>query len=134
MILAGLFLSAPVGADLVVIAHPKSGAEQLSKEQVVNIFLGRFRQFPSGIAAEPIDQAASSSEKAVFYQRLVGKELAEINAYWARLVFSGRTQPPRQAASAAQVLEMVAANPGAIGYIERPKNESRVKIVFEVEK
>jgi len=131
-ILAGLALAMPAHADLVVIAHPKSGIEQLTHEQVVNIFLGRFRQYPSGVTAEPIDQPPDSAEKAAFYQKLVNKELAEINAYWARLVFSGRTLPPRQAANAGEVLELVASSLGAIGYVERPKGESKVKIVFEL--
>lgn len=134
LILAGLAFAAPARADLVVITHPRAGVDQLTREQVINIFLGRFRQFSSGIAAEPIDLPPDTAEKAAFYQKLVGKELAEINAYWARLVFSGRTQPPRQATSAAQMLELVASTPGAIGYVERPKGESRVKIVFELEK
>ncbi|MDP2795217.1 MAG: hypothetical protein Q8O25_14270 [Sulfurisoma sp.] len=132
-LLAGLLLAEPARADLVVIAHPRAGVDQLTREQVVNIFLGRFRQFPSGIAAEPIDLPPDTAEKAAFYQKLVGKELAEINAYWARLVFSGRTQPPRQASGATHMVELVAGTPGAIGYVERPKGESKVKIVFELE-
>lgn len=128
-----LLLLMPVmglGSDLVVVANPKSGAERLSREQVVNIFLGRFRQFPSGLTAEPLD--LPEAERARFYRKLVGKELAEINAYWARLIFSGRTLPPEPLKSEAAVVYRVASSPGAIGYVSRAAVDTRVRIVFEL--
>lgn len=119
-------------AELVVIANPKSGVERLSREEVINIFLGRFRQLPSGIAALPADLPAGSAEKAAFYQLLVNKDLADINAYWARLVFSGRTSPPRQMRGEAELLRYVSETPGAVGYLERAHLDSRVRVVFEL--
>lgn len=118
-------------ADVVVIANPKCGVERLTREEVVNIFLGRFRQFPSGITAQPTDLPPSQAERAIFYRQLVNKELPEINSYWARLVFSGRTTPPRQATGNDDVIHWVSANIGGIAYVERTKTDSRVKIVYE---
>lgn len=132
--MAILLLLQPVAgamADVVVVANPRSGVEKLSRDEVINIFLGRFRQLPSGLSAQPVDLPAGHPDKAVFYLRLVNKDLAEINAYWSRLVFSGRTTPPVQAKSADDLLEFIAKTPGAIGYIERAKADSRVKLVFE---
>ena len=117
-------------ADVVVIVNPKSDVEKLSRDEVVNIFLGRFRRLPSGLSALPADLPQAQPEKAAFYRLLVNKELAEINSYWARLVFSGRTVPPRQAASDEDLLQWVAATPGGIGYIERAKVDGRVRIVY----
>lgn len=125
-------LGAAAASDVVVIANPKVGAERLTRDDVVNIFLGRLRQFPSGQAALPADLPPAAPEKAQFYRQLVNKELAEINAYWARLVFSGRTQPPRQAHSAEELLSFVATTPGAVGYVERSLADGRVRIVFEL--
>lgn len=119
-------------SDVVVVANPKAGVERLTRDEVVNIFLGRLRQFPSGQAAIPADLPAATPEKAQFYRQLVNKELAEINAYWARLVFSGRTQPPRQAQSVEDLLNFVASTPGAVGYVERGVADGRVRVVFEL--
>lgn len=123
---------AEAAAELVVIANPKSGVEKLSHDDVVNIFLGRFRQLPSGVSALPADLPPAQPEKAVFYRLLVNKELAEINSYWARLVFSGRTSPPRQVGSSDDLLKWVAGNPGGIGYLERSQVDARVRVVFEL--
>lgn len=120
-------------ADLVVVVNGKSGVEKLTREEITNIFLGRYRQLPSGIAALPIDHPADDAVKARFYALLVNKDLAVINAYWARLIFSGKTSPPRQAASGVEVMDWLAKQRGAIGYIERAQADARVKIVFDLE-
>lgn len=126
----------PARADLVVVAHPKSGIEQLTRDEVANIFLGRYRRLSSGVTAEPLDLPAASDARAVFYRQLVGKSLPEINAYWARLVFSGKTRPPEVAADADEALRLVMARPGVLAYVERKKAEKADKgviIVFKVE-
>ncbi|HLS98639.1 MAG: hypothetical protein RBR91_10515 [Porticoccaceae bacterium] len=104
------------GAELVLVVHPDSGLTTLSRDEAINIFMGRHRQLPSGITALPVDLAPARAE---FYQLLTDKTLAQINSYWARLVFSGRASPPRQAQDAAEVLDIVANSRGAIGYVRR---------------
>lgn len=126
-----LLINPATAGELVVVANADSGAGKLSRDQVVNIFLGRFRQFPSGVVAEPIDQPEGGPLKAQFYRMLVDKEVAEINAYWARLIFSGRTNPPRKTASSSEVLQLLAARQGAIAYMERAEVDHRVIIVFD---
>ena len=131
IILLALLTVAACRAEIVVVVNPKSGVEKLSRDEVVNIFLGRFRQLPSGLAALPVDLPASQPEKSGFYRQLVNKDLAEINAYWARLMFSGRTTPPKQAGSVEDMIAFVGATPGAIGYLDRGRVDARVRVVLE---
>jgi hypothetical protein len=130
-LLLALTWHAAGAADFVVVANPASGVEKLSKDEVINIYMGRDRKLPGGIAAMPIDQANPVSEKARFYSVMVGKELAEVQSYWARLRFSGQGQPPRQASSAEEALDWVAGSKGAIAYVDRKKVDKRVKVVFD---
>lgn len=115
--------------DLVVITNPGSGVEKLTRDEAVNIFMGRYKKLPSGMAALPVDE---NGEKAAFYRALVGKELPEVQSYWARLVFSGQGSPPRQLENADEVIETVLNNKGAIGYIDKKKVNSHVKVVLEL--
>lgn len=140
--LLSFFLLFPImahGEDIVVVVHPQSSVNRLSRTEVTNIFLGRFRQFSSGAAAQPVDLPSAHPAKARFYRLLVNKDLAEINSYWSRLVFSGRTAPPVEAKSYGDLLNIISKTPGAIGYIERSKldawlkPEARVKVVYELE-
>ncbi len=128
-----LLLALPAAhADMVVAVRADSEISTLGKTEVTNIFLGRYRQLASGQLAEPIDLPTGSAEHAAFYDALLNKTSAEIRAYWARLVFTGRVAPPRTVDSSERLLEQLLANPRAIGYIERGKADRRLRVVFEV--
>jgi len=129
LLLAGL--CCPLAAEPVVVVRANSPVQQLSQDEVVNIFLGRYRSLPGGSTALPVDQPDSSALRAEFYRRLVNKNLNEINAYWSRLIFSGKTAPPQQAGSAAEVLLIVSSSPAGIAYVEREQVDKRLRIVME---
>lgn len=121
-----------IGTELAVIVHPNSGIDALTKDDVINIFMGRYRTLPSGVNAMPIDLAAAQGDKSLFYFSIVGKELSEIDSYWARLRFSGQGPPPRQASGVEEVIDIVSSSRGAIGYIDKRKVDKRVKVVLEL--
>jgi len=127
-LLALLLPPAAEAGDLVVVVRQDSEIGQLSRDDVINIFLGRYRQLPSGKLAEPLDLTPDSS---TFYERLTGKSRAEINAYWARLLFTGRTSPPRSIASPDKMIEAVLQSAQTIGYIDQARVDRRLRIVFE---
>ena len=131
-----LLIAVPAGptmaADWVLVANPKAGIERLSQDEVINIFLGRYRRLASGVSAEPLDQPADSALRARFYRQLVDKNLAEINAYWARLVFSGKTRPPAIASSSEDAIQRVSLHPESLAYVEKSKVDARVVVVFEI--
>jgi len=106
----------------------------MTRNEVVNIFFGRYRQFFNGLEAQPVDLLDAHPDRARFYQALVGKDLSDINAYWSRQVFSGRMQAPPRVASSEEVLKWVAAHPGGIGFVELAKADARVRVVYELER
>ena len=120
-----------VNAEPVVVVNAASAVKQLSKDEVVNIFLGRYRRLPDGEMAIPIDQPEGSALRSDFYRKLVNKDLNEINAYWARLIFSGRTSPPVQAASAAEVTALLTRSVSSVAYVDRSQADKRFRIVLE---
>ena len=121
-----------VQADLVLIANAAIAENTISREEAINIYMGRLRRFPSGGAAQPLDLPPGGAEKALFYRLLVNKDLSDIDAYWARLVFSGRAAPPRTVGSLAEAIERVAKEPHVIAYIDRTLVDKRVKIILEL--
>ena len=131
LLMALLGAGAAVNAEPVVVVNAASTTQQLSQDEVINIFLGRYRSLPNGGSAIPIDQPESTLLRADFYRRLVNKELNEINAYWSRLIFSGRTLPPLQASSASDAIRLLVANPGGVAYVERSQVDKRFRIVME---
>jgi ABC-type phosphate transport system substrate-binding protein len=119
-------------SSIVVIVNPGSGVDKLTRDEVIDIFLGRYRKLPSGRMALPIDVAESGNERALFYQFLVKKSPAEMSSYWARLVFSGQTSPPFQVPDAKTAVDLVQNNPNAIAYVDRASLNAHVKVVLEI--
>jgi hypothetical protein len=118
-------------SDFVVIANLHSGIDKMSKDEVINVYMGRNRKLASGINALPLDLENPIAEKANFYSVMVNKELSEISSYWARLMFSGQGSPPQQVTSQEAAIEIVSNRRGAIAYIDRKKIDKRVKVVFD---
>lgn len=131
----GWLLLLPVGdalADLVVVVNARNGVAVMTRNEVVNIFFGRYRQFFNGVEAQPVDLVDSNPERARFYAGLVGKDISEVNAYWSRLIFSGRVQAPPRMSNAEEVLKWVSSHPGGIGFVELSKADARVRVVYEL--
>jgi hypothetical protein len=109
-------------ADIVVVMAP--GAAALSKDQVANLYLGRSTDLT------PLDLPESSAVREAFYKLATDRGAAQVKAVWARLTFTGQGKPPKEIADAAAVKKAVAADPKAVGYIEKSEADATVKIVL----
>lgn len=117
---------------LVVIVNPTIGVQHLTRSEVLDIFLGRYRNFPTGASALPIDLDASSAARNQFYLLLAHKNAADMVSYWARLSFSGKISPPFAVSGVETAIDIVATNPNAIAYVDRSAVDNRVRIAFEI--
>jgi ABC-type phosphate transport system substrate-binding protein len=115
----------PVSAQVAVVVHPKSALATMTPEQAANIFLGK-------TPATTADLPEGSPVRDQFYTKATGKTPAQVKAIWARLTFSGKAVPPKELSSAAEVKKLVAADPEAIGYIQKSDADSSVKVVLEL--
>ncbi len=115
--------------DVVAVVSAKSPVTQLSPGQVADIFLGKSSRFPDGTQAMPIDLVEDSPVRDRFYSQYAGKSAAQVKAHWSKIIFTGRGQPPRQAASPVEAKKLVADNPNAIGYIDPSQVDGSVRVV-----
>jgi ABC-type phosphate transport system substrate-binding protein len=111
--------------DIVVIVNP--AAKAISKDQIADLYLGR-----SG-GLTPIDQTAGSAIYVQFYKQATGRDAAQVKAIWSRILFTGRGLPPKQLPDSAAVKQAVAANPNAVGYIEKSAVDASVKVVLPLD-
>lgn len=119
-------------ADLFVIVSARSAVVALRADQVADIFLGQVGRFPDGGEAVALDQAVGSPQRNEFYARVAAKSPALVKAYWTKMIFTGRGQPPREAPDSAAVRKLVADNPALIGYIDKSSLDASVKPVLLV--
>lgn len=132
-VLIGLALSVSSGpalADVVAVVSAKSAVTVLSKSQLADIFFGKAHRFPDGAEAVPIDQAEGSAVRDEFYRRVTGQSAAQIKAYWSRIIFTGRGQPPPTVSGAVEMKRRISEDPAAIGYIDRSSVDGSVRVVF----
>ena len=61
---------------------------------------------------------------------MAAKSPALMKAYWTKMVFTGRGQPPRELPNSVAVRKMAAENPSMIGYIDRSALDASVKAVL----
>ena len=119
-------------ADLVVIVSARSPVTTLRAEQVADIFLGQVGRFPDGAEAVALDQPVGTPLRDEFYARVAAKTPPLMKAYWTKMIFTGRGQPPREETNSATVRRMVAENPALIGYIDRSALDPTVRPVLVV--
>jgi ABC-type phosphate transport system substrate-binding protein len=117
-------------SELVVIVSARSAAPVLRNDQVAAIFLGKTAQFPDGAYVSAIDQPVGSNTRDEFYARVASKSPALLKAYWSKLLFTGRGQPPREVDGNVAVKKLVAETPGLIGYIDRSALDATVRPVL----
>ena len=122
LLLAAFAVANVHAEDIVVIVNP--AAAPISKEQIADLYLGR------NDAWIPVDQAVGSGIYVEFYKKVTGRDSSQIKAIWSRILFTGRGVPPKQLPDSAAVKKTVAANPKAVGYIEKSAVDASVKIAL----
>jgi ABC-type phosphate transport system substrate-binding protein len=125
MILIAFAVADVRAEEIVVIVN--LAAAPLSKEQIVDLYLGRSDD------RTPIDQAAGSGIYVEFYKKVTGRDSAQIKEIWSRILFTDLGIAPKQLPDSAAVKKAVAANPKAVGYIEKSAVDASIKVVLSVD-
>ncbi len=115
---------------IVVVTNPKNDVEVLDKKGLINLFMGKYSAFPNGKQATPIDIELEAKLKAQFYKALVGLPPARVNAYWARLKFSGRVKPPEIELTLDDVKQRLEKDESALAYIYESSVTDKMKVVY----
>lgn len=120
------------GAEVAVVVNRENPVQSLTPRQVSDMFLGRRRTFPSGGSVLILEQDRDCSLREDFFRLLNGMTLKRLNAYWARLQFSGEVQPPPVLPDTMAVLEAVRNNPTAIGYMDSASVDLSVRVILRL--
>lgn len=120
-------------ADWVVVVDAGSKVGPLRAEQLANLWLGKVDELPGAGKVVPLDQAETSALFRAFHERVTRKTLIQQNAYWARLSFTGKGEPPRRLADSAEVKRVLKGNAALIGYVERSQLDASLRVVLELD-
>jgi ABC-type phosphate transport system substrate-binding protein len=115
-------------AQAVVIANPSVKSADVSKSDLRDVFTGASSSLKDGSHVVPVllKQGGVHDE---FLAAYIGKNDSTFRASWRSLVFSGQATMPKSLDSEAAVVEYVAHNAGAIGYIGKATPHEGVKVL-----
>lgn len=119
-------------ADVVVIGHPGLAVDSVSANEAKKIWLGKTSTL-GGETLKVADLPKDAPARGDFYSGVVNKNESQLKAYWAKIVFSGKGTPPKEFGSPEDVVGWVAANPGAVGYVDSAAVNESVKVLFSGE-
>jgi hypothetical protein len=119
-------------ADLAIIVHPSVAATALDVDEVRRLWLGKTDALPDGTRVRPLG-IEESPLRDEFLTRVLRKNEMQFRSHWARMIFTGNGQPPRNVGDPAEVLRIVATQPGYIGYVPVEDVTPDVKVLLLLE-
>jgi ABC-type phosphate transport system substrate-binding protein len=131
LLLLTTLLAAPqVQAGIAIIAHPDETTPALDKKKAAEVFLGKNNRMADGTRIQVIDQSEDQRIRDTFYQTLVNKNRRQMQTYWINRIFTGRGTPPAPVGGDADVMAIISASPGYIGYIDSRSVDTSVKVLM----
>jgi ABC-type phosphate transport system substrate-binding protein len=127
-VLIALLFASSARAQVLVIANPGVKATEISKSDLKDVFTGNATSLKDGSRVVPILLKAGTVHEE-FLQVFIGKNDTAYRAGWRSLVFSGQASMPKSLDTDAAVVEFVAHNTGAIGYIGKASAHDGVKVL-----
>jgi ABC-type phosphate transport system substrate-binding protein len=122
------------GDEVDVIVNKANDTGDLALADAKKIFMGDKSVWGSGKRVTILMLAPGQPERAVVLQAIYKMSESDYGKYFLQAAFSGRvTAPPKDVGSAAQMKQLVVANPGAIGYLKKSDVDDSVKVVLKLQ-
>ena len=118
ILIALLALRQQAAAQTAVVVIGHAGIDKMDAVTVQKVFTGRVVEL-GGVALTPINASAGSATRLRFLQAFLNQDEDKYVAYWTVRRYIGKGVPPKEFASASDVIRFVQSTPGAIGYVEQ---------------
>jgi ABC-type phosphate transport system substrate-binding protein len=128
IVAAATIFAARMQAQVLVIANPSVKAREISKSDLRDVFTGAVTSLPDGSRVVPILLKDGTAHEE-FLQEYIGKSDTAYRAGWRSLVFSGQAYMPKSLDGNAAIVDFVAHNQGAIGYVSKTAPHENVKVL-----
>lgn len=111
--------------------------QEITINKARKLYRGKTKRL-NGKRVELSDWSANTSERQDFYQLLLGKNTAQMNAHWASLSFSGKARPPKEIndPNPENLISWLNEKPNRIGYapLDSIPQNANVLYVISAEK
>jgi ABC-type phosphate transport system substrate-binding protein len=119
-----------VAADLAVVVHPSVPVDNLTFAEMRKILMGDRQYWTPGLRVTLLIRAPQARERDVVLKTIYQMTEAQFRQYWVGKVFRADTATgPKIVYSNEMALEIVAAVPGAIAFIDSAQMTKGLKTV-----
>lgn len=113
----------------VIITHPQSPIDTLSKSQARMIYLKK-RRFWGETKLIALNLPPKNPLRQTFEHEILKMNEAQLDKYWIRAHYQGQ-RPPYRVEYLKSMLLFVKKVKGAVGYIPPSQVDSEVKVIYE---
>ena len=131
VLMLGLACCTTASAQVAVIAHKSVPADSLTKVQLLDFYTGEALSWKDGLAVVVCDLRLKGGVKDAFYQFL-GKSSTRMKSIWLKRKLAGEGDPPESFQTEEELLQHVAATPGAVGFVHTSKVNGEVKVLYRI--
>jgi ABC-type phosphate transport system substrate-binding protein len=124
--------SSPTAA-VIVVADENSKIASLTQSEVEAIFLQKRVSGPSEQPFGPVFLPDDSAATKIFSERVIGKSVKQLRAYWNLKVLTGRLKPPVIIDTKEDLVSHLKRNPGSLGYLSETSAPAGLKILYKNE-
>ena len=118
----------PAMAELTVIVNESVSTDELSANDVKQIFTGKKRSWGNGDIIVAVALMSGEIHED-FLKKFIELSRMQFRTYWKKLVFTGQAQSLTEFDSEKDLVAFVAGTKGAIGYIDSATPHDNVKAV-----
>ena len=110
-------LEAQNSMPFIVVVHESNPTTSISRDELSRIFLKKITVWRTKRPVTVVDQRETAKVREQFTRTVHRREVSSVASFWQQQIFAGRAVPPAQRTNDADVMQFVANNPDAIGYV-----------------
>ena len=129
LLIVSVFYGATATAEIAIIVNPSVKIDYVSIHKLKMLYLGKTRII-QGEILKPLDQKTGSSARTEFYELAIQEDDTFIKQYWARRMFAGKGNPPKEYEDDEAIKERVVKNARSLGYINKSAVDDTVKVIL----
>lgn len=118
-------------AEIYVVAHQSNPLQTLDREQLRDLYLSRSNDLNTDQPLSVYDRNIEGLRQR-FIENIVGMNVRQFDAYWARLIFAGRVLPLNEAGLDVELFKNLEKDKYAIGYTDQKPSSPQFKTLLVV--
>jgi ABC-type phosphate transport system substrate-binding protein len=137
-VLGLIFGFKPAGTEIAIIVNKENPIANLSNSEAKLYWLRKIKKrWPElNKNIKPVDRKGKCAEQDAYYSKVLGMSASDVENYFTQKQYESAEKPQDKFANDAAIIDFVAGEPGAIGFVNvaslNAEAKSKVKVVLTI--